>query len=146
MVIKSKDYEKYKNNIDEIICYPAFTSTNEKDIEKYTSPTSKSIEVNNIKSDDIYVVLFIDYKCNNSSYPTPCVNISHSLVDFDAKEYIFPPFSFFKIEKVENRSGISIDPHIIYMTVPNKRILIEFAIKNNKTIYYDRDLNELYSS
>ena len=146
MVIKSEDYEKYKKNIGELICYPAFTSTSEKDMTKSTFPTSTAIEVNNIKSDDIYVVLFIDYKCNNSSYPTPCVNVSYDSVNSGEKEYIFPPFSFFKIEKVENRSGISKDPHIIYMTVPNKRILIEFAIKNNKTIYYDKDLNELYSS
>ena len=146
MVIKSEDYEKYKNNIGELICYPAFTSTTEKDMTKYAFPTSTTIEVNNIKSDDIYVVLLIDYKCNNSSYPTPCINVSDYLLYSGEKEYIFPPFSFFKIEKVENRSGISKDPHRIYMTVPNKRILIEFAIKNNKTIYYDRDLNELYSS
>ena len=146
MVIKSEDYKKYKDNKGKLICYPAFTSTSDRYIEKYTFPTSASIEVNNIKSNDIYVVLFIDYKCNNSSYPTPCINVSSNLDDSKEKEYIFPPFSFFKIEKVEDRSGISEDPHIIHMTVPNKRILIEFAIKNNKTIYYDKDLNELYSS
>ena len=146
MVLKSKDYEKYKNYIGELICYPAFTSTSEKDMSKYTFPTSTAIGINNIKSDDIYVVLFIDYKCNNSSYPTPCVNVSYDSVNSDEKEYIFPPFSFFKIEKVENRDGTSKDPHIIYMSVPNKRILIEFAIKNNKNIIYDKDLNELYSS
>ena len=32
------------------------------------------------------------------------------------------------------------------MTVPNKRILIEFTIKSKKTINYDKNLNELYSS
>ena len=142
MVLKSKDYEKYKNNIGELICYPAFTSTIEKDI----IPTPTAIEINNIKSDDIYVVLLIDYKCNNPCYPTPCVNVSYDSVYSGEKEYIFPPFSFFKIEKLENRSGTSKNPHIIYMSVPNKRILIEFAIKNNKNIIYDKNLNELYSS
>ena len=146
MVIKTEDYKKYKDNEGKLICYPAFTSTSDRDMEKYTFPTSAAIEVNNIKHDDIYVVLFIDYNCNNSSYPTPCINVCFDLADSGENEYIFPPFSFFKIKEVENRSGISEDPHRIYMTVPNKRILIKFAIKNNKKIYYDQDLNELYSS
>ena len=146
MVLKSYDYEDYKSNIGQIICYPAFTSVSESDIPKYSSPNLESIRINDIKSDDIYVVLYIDYKCNNTSYPTPCVNISYETANYGEKEYIFPPFSFFRIENVENRSGTSKDPHIIYMTVPNKRILIEFAIKNNKPIYYDKNLNELYSS
>lgn len=146
MVVKSKDYEKYKNYIGQLICYPAFTSTSDKDISKYTFPTPTAINVNNIKDDDVYVVLIIEYKCNNSSYPTPCINVSYDSVNAEEHEHIFPPFSFFKIEKVENRGGINKDPHIIYMNVPNKRILIEFAIKNNKSIYYDENLNELYSS
>jgi len=146
MVLDECDYRAYKYSIGELICFPAFTSTSEEDMTKYSLHTSRAIEINNIKSDDIYVVLIIDYKCNNSSYPTPCINVSYASVNSDEKEYIFPPFSFFKIEKVEDRSGISSDPHIIYMSVPNKRVLIEFAIKNNKTIYYDKDKNELYSS
>ena len=146
MVLKKKDYLEYTNNIGELICYPAFTSTSEKDMTKYAFPTSLAIGINNIKSDDIYVELFIDYKCNNSYYPTPCINVSYYSSNSGEQEYIFPPFSFFRIERIETRSGKSEDPHIIYMTVPNKRILIEFAIKNNKNIYYNEILNELYSS
>ena len=146
MVLKLEDFEKYKNNIGDLICYPAFTSTSEKDISKYIFPTPTAININDIKSNDIYVVLIIDYKCNNASYPTPCINVSYDSVNSGEKEYIFPPFSFFRIEKVESRNGKSNDPHIIYLSVPNKRVLIEFAIKNNKTIYYDKNLNELYSS
>ena len=95
MVLKSKDYEKYKNYIGELICYPAFTSTSEKDMSKYTFPTSTAIGINNIKIDDIYVVLFIDYKCNNSSYPTPCVNVSYDSVNSDEKVF-FRLFLFLK--------------------------------------------------
>ena len=81
MVVKSKDYEKYKNFIGQLICYPAFTSTSDKDISKYTFPTSTAIDINKIKSDDVYVVLIIEYKCNNSSYPTPCINVSYDSVN-----------------------------------------------------------------
>ena len=146
MVLKSYDYSHYKDNIGQLICYPAFTSVSERDLAKYSSPNETCIKINNLTSDDINVILYIDYKCNNTSYPTPCIDISYETSNYGEKEYIFPPFSFFRIEKVENRSGTSKDPHIIYMTVPNKRILIEFAIKNNKTIYYDEKLNELYAS
>ena len=93
--LSHKDYEKYKNNIGELICYPAFTSTSEKDMSKYTFPTSTAIGINNIKIDDIYVVLFIDYKCNNSSYPTPCVNVSYDSVNSDEKVF-FRLFLFLK--------------------------------------------------
>ena len=145
MVISLMDYESYKNNIGKLICYPAFTSVSEKDMTKYNFPTQLAKGINNIKSDDISVILYIDYKCKNSSYPTPCINVSYDSANSGEKEYIFPPFSFFKIDKVENRSGTSDNPHIIYMTVPNKRILVEFAIKNNKKIFYDENLNEIYS-
>ena len=146
MVLKSYDYSAYKDNIGQLICYPAFTFVSERDLSKYSSPNPKAIRINHIKSDDIHIVLYIDYKCNNTSYQTPCINISSITTNYGEKEYIFPPFSFFRIEKVENRSGTIKDPHIIYMTVPNKRVLIEFAIKNNKTINYDERLNELYAS
>ena len=139
MVLKLEDFEKYKNNIGELICYPTFISTSE---NKYIFQSS--INKNDIKSNDIYVILIIDYKCNNPSYPTPCIDISYFSVYYAEKEYIFPPFSFFRIEKVENRNGRRNDPHIIYLTVPNKRVLIEFALKNDKAIHYDKDLNELY--
>jgi hypothetical protein len=144
-VLKNDDYIKYINNIGELICFPAFTSTSEKDMSKYSFPTSLAININNIKSDDIYVLLVLDYRCNNSSYPTPCINVSNYSSNSGEKEYIFPPFSFFRIDKVETKNGTSNAPHIIYMTVPNKRVLIEFAIKNKKTINYDKNLNELYS-
>ena len=146
MKIKIDDYQKYKNNIGELICYPAFTSTSEEDISKYNFPTSTAIGINDIKSDDISVVLVIDYICNNSSYPTPCVNVSYDSINAGEKEYIFPPFSFFRIENIEENTGKPDYPHFIYMTVPNKRCLIEFAINKNKTIYYNKSLNELYSS
>lgn len=145
IVLKNHDYIKYKNNIGELICFPAFTSTSEKDMTKYSFPTSLAININNIKNDDIYVLLILDYRCNNSSYPTPCINVSLYSSNYKENEYIFPPFSFFRIDKVETKNGTRNDPHIIYMTVPNKRVLIEFAIKKNQTIYYDKNLNELYS-
>ena len=145
MTIKISDYYLYKISIGEIICYPAFTSTSEKDISKYNFPTSTAIEVNNISPSDISVVLIIKYNCNNSSNPTPCVCASEYSVNSGEEEFIFPPFSFFKINSVEEKDGTPQNPHIIYMSIPNKKNLIEFGLKNNKKIYYNRNKDELYA-
>lgn len=104
MIINQDDYELYKSHIVKIICYPSFTSTNEMDISKKNFSTSTAIHINNLKDDDIYVVLFINCKCNNSLIPTPFVNISYDSVNFEEKEFMFPPFSFFKIGKIENKT------------------------------------------
>ena len=144
MTIKLADFYLYKILEGELICYPAFTSTSEKDISKYNFPTSTAMDVNNLTSNDISVVLIIKYNCKSSSYPTPCVNASGYSVNAGEQEFIFPPFSFFKIVSIEEKEGKPDNPHIIRMTTPSKRSLIEFGIKNNKSINYDKDSDELY--
>ena len=146
MTIKLSDFLLYKIFVGELICYPAFTSTSEEDITKYNFPTSTAIDVNELTPSDVSVVLNIKYQCQNSSNATPCVNAVQYSVNAGEREFIFPPFSFFKIENVVERSGIPSDPHVIYMSVPNKKYLLEFGLKNNKTIYYKKENNELYYS
>ena len=146
MTIKFSDFLLYKIFVGELICYPAFTSTSEEDITKYDFPTSTAIDVNDLTPNDVSVVLNIKYICKNSSNATPCINAVEYSVNAGEKEYIFPPFSFFKIEKVVENEGIPSNPHIIYMSVPNKKQLLEFGLKNNKTIYYNKEENELYYS
>ena len=144
MTIKLSDFLLYKIFVGELICYPAFTSTSEEDITKYDFPTNTAICVNDLTPNDVSVVLNISYTCKNSSYPTPCVNAEEYSVNAGEREFIFPPFSFFKIEKVVEKEGIPSNPHVIYMSVPNKKNLIEFGLKNNKTICYNKETNELY--
>lgn len=146
MTIKLSDYYLYKILVGELICYPAFTSTSEKDISKYNFPTNIAIEVNNLSANDISVVLIIKYNCNSSNNPTPCINASEYSVNSGEEEYIFPPFSFFKIESIEERDGNPNNPHIINMSTPNKKCLLEFELKKGKKIYYNRNENYLYSS
>ena len=146
MTIKLSDFYLYKMCVGELICYPAFTSTSEKDISKYDFPTNIAIEVNNLTSNDISVVLIIQYDCKNSSYPTPCVSAGTYSVNSGENEFIFPPFSFFKITGIQEREGKPQNPHIIYMSTPNKKSLVEFDLKNGKKICYNKNSNELYSS
>ena len=145
MTIKLSDYYLYKLSVGELICYPAFTSTSEKDISKYNFPTSIAIEVNGLTLNDVSVVLIIKYNCISSSYPSPCVSATQYSVNSGEEEYIFPPFSFFRINSVEEKDGTPQNPHIIYMSTPNKRSLIEFELKKNKTINYNRKNDELYA-
>ena len=146
MTIKLSDFLLYKIFIGELICYPAFTSTNEEDITKYNFPTGTAISVNQLTPNDISVVLHIKYSCKSNNNPTPCINVDEHSVNKGEKEFIFPPFSFFKIENIVEKSGNPDDPHIIYMSVPNKKNLLEFGLKDNKTIYYNREQNEIYYS
>ena len=146
MTIKISDFLLYKIFTEELICYPAFTSTSEEDVSKYNFPTPTAIDVNNLSPNDVSVVLMINYNCKSSSNVTPCINVDQYSVNAGEREFIFPPFSFFKIEKVVENSGTPNDPHIIYMSVPNKKYLLEFGLKQKKDIYYNRDQNELYYS
>ena len=146
MTIKISDFLLYKIFIGELICYPAFTSTSEEDISKYDFPTSTAISVNELTPSDVSVVLIIKYNCKSSSNATPCINAVEYSVNAGEREFIFPPFSFFKIENVVEKNGKPDDPHMIYMSIPNKKKLIEFGLKNNKTIYYNNKENELYYS
>ena len=146
MTIKLSDFLLYKIFIGELICYPAFTSTSEDDIPKYDFPTPTAININQITPNDISVLLKINYNCKNSNNATPCVNATEYSVNQDEREFIFPPFSFFKIENIIENSGTPNDPHIINMSIPNKKNLLEFGLKIGKTIYYNKKENELYYS
>ena len=146
MTIKLSEFCLYRMLVGELICYPAFTSTSEKDISKYNFPTNIAINVNKLSSNDISVVLIIKYHCQNSSNPTPCVNASEYSVNAGEEEYIFPPFSFFRIESINEKSGKPDDPHIINMSIPNKKTLLEFGLKEGKKICYNRTENLLYLS
>ena len=146
MTIKLSDFLLYKIFVGELICYPAFTSTSEEETVKYDFPTGTAISVNDLTPNDVSVSLNISYICKNSSNATPCVYVGTYSVNEGEKEYIFPPFSFFKIDKIVEKGGIPSDPHVIYMSVPNKKNLLEFGLKNNKTIYYNKEANELYYS
>ena len=146
MTIKLSDFLLYKIFIGELICYPAFTSTSEKDISKYNFPTTTAININDLTPNDVSIVLMINYICKSSSNSTPCVDVEEHSVNAGEREFIFPPFSFYKIEKVVENGGVPNDPHIIYLSVPNKKNLLEFGLKKNKTIHYNRAQNELYYS
>ena len=107
MTIKLSDFLLYKIFIGELICYPAFTSTNEEDISKYDFPTSMDISVNELTPSDVSVVLIIKYNCKSSSNETPCINAVEYSVNVGEREFIFFHFHSLKLKmllkKMENQ-------------------------------------------
>lgn len=77
-----------------------------------------------------------------SEYPS-AINIS-ALSDKNAEEErLFPAFSFFKIKKVEIKSGSKDNPHHIYLEVVNKKYNLEERMYKGERVYLDSQTNLL---
>ena len=105
MNISNNDLKMYKNSINRVICYPAFTST----------------------SSDLYG---FNYGFNtlliiNSNYSKSVVSIENFSKFKKEKEYLFLPFSFFKIVNVKFSEGTKQNPHIINLLAINSEKPIE---------------------
>ena len=104
--IEDFDANTYEGSIGRVICFPSFTSCFE-DI--------KAFEME-------YNVLFI-IKSNNSK---SVVNIENLSEFSNEKEYLFLPFSFFKIINVEKKKKF----HKIYLLAMNSEKPIEEMFLN----------------
>ena len=94
MDIPQNDFNVYKNSIGRVICYPSFTST--------------SCDINGfIKKNTLLII--------NSNNSKSVVSIGNYSVYEDEKEYLFLPFSFFKITDVKVGQGTYSNPHKIYL-------------------------------
>ena len=111
MYISEKELENYQFLEGNVICYPAFTSTSLKENGGY-EPT-KYID------SDVLVQLIIEPNNNKFSIPI----LEHSEFP-DEDEYLFLPFSFFKIKNVKYGQGNISNPHKVYLK----------ALSSDKTI------------
>lgn len=110
MNIDYNDLNVYKKSINRVICYPAFTST----------------------SSDLYG---FNYGFNtlliiNSNYSKSVVSIENFSKFKKEKEYLFLPFSFFKIVNVKINEGTKQNPHIINLIAINSEKPIEEMFLN----------------
>ena len=112
MTLSEKEFNIYIKSIGKIICYPSFTSTSLKDNNFYPI----FVEKINCK----YVKLIIDQ--NNSK---SVISIGEIAEHKNEYEYLFVPFSFFKITKVQKGLGTPENPHIIYLMALNSDKPIE---------------------
>ena len=113
MYISKEEFEIYENNINRVICYPSFTSTSI--LENAFNP------INNFNNAQ-YVKLVIQQ--NNSKSVVSIGKISQNP---DEKEYLFIPFSFFRIIRVRKSENEN-EPHVIYLMALNSEESIEEMI------------------
>ena len=87
-----------------VICYPAFTSTS---LNNKFKPK---------KWNDIHELVCLEIEQNNTK---SVVSISKDSKFKKEEEYLFLPFSFFKIVNVKKGKGDVNEPHIIYLKALN---------------------------
>ena len=116
----------YKQNKNNIIVFPSFTSTtnDKKVIENFNSN----------KNSTLYSIeIIIKYNCTEEQIPTG-IDIS-DLSKYDEKEILLLPFSFFEIENVE------IDPNKlkgkIFLNIVSKEEILETKIDENNVVNYN---------
>ena len=111
MLLTQEDLNIYLKSIGKVICYPSFTSTSL--IENGYIP--------NFNNNNEKLVKLIIVQNNSKSV----VSISELSNFPDEKEYLFLPFSFFKIINVIQGEGNEGNPHIIYLMALNSDKPIE---------------------
>lgn len=135
----------YERNIDNIITFPSFTSCSiKKDIAKMysgriSSSTSYYCPLEKRKENGIFsILIIIDYKYKNGWEPT-AFNVCEMSEYRYEKEYIFQPFSFYRIKKVDiDFAKYEAD---IYLENIGKKTILEKCIQNNNIIRYDKEEN-----
>ena len=120
MYLTMNDIKFYEKSINKVICYPSFTSTS----------IIKNGFIPNSYGDNNQLVQLIIEQNNTKS----TVSIREFSVFQKEEEYLFLPFSFFKIINVQIKSGTINDPHIINLIAlnsdkPLEDIFLEFFKK-----------------
>ena len=139
----------YERNINQLIIFPSFTSTSKrKEIaeifsgRRYKEDYSQYYlsEEDRKKKELFSILLIINYNIEEGWEPST-FGISSLSKNSNEEEFLFQPFSFFKIEKVEiNFEHFEAD---IYLKNIGKKEIFENEIKenNNFIITYDEKNN-----
>ena len=127
MYLEPKDIKIYKESIGKVICYPAFTST------------SLNTLFNPQPYNNIVELVLLDIKTNNTK---STISLSKYSDYPNEEEYLFLPFSFFKIKKVKLSEGNKENPHIIYLVAldsdrPIEEILADFMNKETDNLNHE---------
>ena len=116
MYLNQNDIKLYEKSIGKVICYPSFTSTSIKK-NGYNPPKNNP--------NDELVLLIINQ--NNTKSTVSIGKLSNFP---NEKEYLFLPFSFFKIQNIELKTGSENDPHLIHLLALNSDKSIEEMFLN----------------
>ena len=137
----------YERNVDNIITFPSLTScSSEKYIAECFCGRKEDINYPNYfypierrkKEGKFSIMIIVDYKYKDNWTPSVFSLRGLSYNRFE-KEYIFQPYTFYKINKVEvNIEQYEAD---IYLENIGKEKILEEFIKKNKIIKYNEKKN-----
>ena len=130
------DLSSYKRCEGQLVTFPSFTSTSadQSIAEQYSY---RLMDLQEKKNMGIFsVIIIIDYKFKDGFIPNAIdvSDISDSKIE---KERIFPPFSFFKINKV----NIDYENYIadIYIDSIGRKEILEKKLKEDKNLFYNEE-------
>ena len=143
-----KDLYAYDLFEGKIICFPAFTTISN-DMNSFSFPVATQKKspgfgamlpgmAQKTTSQEKCVLFKISYKYN-SSHECPCFNIKKFSGFKVGDEYIFPPFSFFRILKCNMNAGTPEDPIVIDLEVVPKCFDFEKNLKKGGKVTYDQN-------
>ena len=145
LIISIKDLYSYDIFENHIICFPSFTSTSidenafpYPEIKKHNSSMFKDKELNNNFGQyrEKCVLLKIYYKYDELNQ-CPAFDIKYCSHFHNEKEFVFPPFSFFRILKFNSNSGTSEDPVVIELEVIPRKQNLERKLKFGGSLFYN---------
>ena len=125
MALSKEDINLYVSSIGRVFCYPSFTST--------SSLRGKFTPIGNYSDDE---VVLLEIKQNGSKN---AISVEEFSAYKGEKEYIFPPFSFFKIAGIKREKGTPQNPHIIQLLAiktekPLEETFEDFFIKETDNL------------
>ena len=150
LLISIKDLYAYDLFEGRVVCFPAFTSTSI-DPDAFDFPVVKKHKLTNYSkmfpsdkektyTKDKCVLIKFNYKYKESDV-CPAFDINGVSEFENEKEFLFPPFSFFRISKYNSTKGTRDDPIIIELEVIPKKKILEKHLKKGGTIIYDSSEN-----
>jgi len=125
MILSKEDINLYESSIGRVFCYPSFTST--------SSLRGKFIPTRENTDNEVVI---LEIKQNGSKN---AISIEEYSEYKGEKEYIFPPFSFFKIAGIKRYEGTKENPHIIQLIAiktdkPLEETFEDFFIKETDNL------------
>ena len=146
--IKKADIFLYKACEGDRMCYPSFMSTSTKIGEAANFAEDGKIDMTNL-GEMCPCLIYIEYFLENNLKVQEGDIKNYS--DFkDEEERLFPPFSFFNIEKVKMNNDISGNnifngtkehPFEIRLKIINRNFYLDQAILTNQEFDYDKNKN-----
>ena len=132
------DLMSYYLSVNDVICFPSFTSTTTlKNLNFQATKNAKII--NNTSKNDFPVKMIFYYRYRNGDI-SPGVSIRNESYISTEEEVILFPFTFVRINKIEMTAQRKV---IIHLDIINRNKIIEFEFQKGCRIDLDQKNNRL---